>query len=121
MDVQGPTSEEGVNKKAAPRGHTTGVEEESDEVTAMPLIKRRSNGRKNEARNGRYGRSGRALRKEMKRYGNQNLQIILRRAMRGNRWRWLMRTGIVIGNATRLALARTTVAATFWGVRLAVA
>jgi len=95
------------------------VEVESNEVAAVPLIKRRSNGRTDEESSWHHCRFGRILLPEQKRYGSQDLQIILRSTLRRNGGRWLLRIRVVIFDAT--SLARAAMAATVWSAYLLLA
>ena len=68
---------DGIHPWSALRGHTTGVEEESNEVTAMPLIQRGSNGGRNEERSSQDSRFVFGMREKPNGYKRYNLQIDL--------------------------------------------
>ncbi len=103
----------------APSGHTTGVEEESDQVAAIPLVercrRRRTNGRGERKRNGR----SRRFRQKLNYNCSRKLPIRPGNAARRSRWR-LFRVGIILGRAAGSLLARTAMAAALGSARLLV-
>lgn len=86
MGLSKRRDEETVHPHNAPDGHTTGGEEESDDVAAIPLIKRRSDWRLGEKMGKSGGRLDSRLRQNLKGYGGQKLPIVLRQPRCWNRW-----------------------------------
>lgn len=95
----------------APRGHTTGVKEESDQVSAVPLVKRRGEGRIPGRQKRKNRLQVRRLRHALNDRCGQKLPVILRDAVRRDRRHLEREIRAVFRRAARAA-ATVTMAAT---------